>query len=896
MLGFEIASRPAHYHEILIYLKAVAAASNRVRLREYGRTAGGRALLEIIISSPANLAHLEARQRLLARVDEAVSGAMPENLPAAVWIGCGIHGDEISGPDAALALLHTLASSTDSAMLALLDRLVIHLDPMVNPDGRERFLAHVSAFGRVGAAVDPQDLLHNPFWPEGRGNHYLFDLNRDAIFSVQAESRARIAAITQARPQAFIDMHEMAAADTYLFAVPAEPLNPHLPSPVHDSWRDIARDHAAAFDRAGTSYYTRSWNEVFYPGFFDIWPAYHGAVPVLYEQSATSGSAVRLPNGKLRTYREAVDNQLCSVFANLATVAGASGQFLERWARARNASRDAGSAERHWFILPDNEYKSGNLLRLLLAQGVSVERLGGPADASGLYSMWQDSPLSLRLPAGTLHVSTRQPLGALIRNIFDFHVPVPQDFCERERRGLDLGGKTLLFDVTAWSVPMAYGADVYWSNEAAPGDWQVEAATEVRRRRVAGGARYGFICADPSLHAGARLAALGVKVRVAREPFTLGEERFEAGTLLMRREDQPDGVRLDALVEAESDRTARFAGVDSARILEGPDLGGREFELLPAPSVAVLTGAFLNAPSSGAIWHLLDSAIGMPLTLLDFARLGAFDLAHYNVLVVGDCGDAEAFNSLLKSGHLERLQHWVHGGGTLIAMSGGAFALAGCGLTATRPRSQLLERHPPLALGRPVARMLDEDFVAGAGAAEPAASNRSEGHVTAPVIGAAARAFCAAAAPCFEFPERAAPLTESLDGASVDALPVVGARLRAYLPRGAYLRADLKPQHWLRFGVPDRLPVLFRENDALVAGGGADLVGRFAVARDLALAGLVWPEAVGYVAGSAMLVCERMGRGQVVLFANDALFRGYSLGSERLFLNALLYGPALRVG
>jgi hypothetical protein len=96
----------------------------------------------------------------------------------------------------------------------MLDALVIHIDPMVNPDGRERCLAHHTAYARTQPAEDPQDIFHLQVWPEGRGNHYLFDLNRDAIFTVQEHSRQRVAAIAAARPQLYVDAHEMAIADT----------------------------------------------------------------------------------------------------------------------------------------------------------------------------------------------------------------------------------------------------------------------------------------------------------------------------------------------------------------------------------------------------------------------------------------------------------------------------------------------------------------------------------------------------------------------------------------------------------------------------------------------------------------------------------------------------------
>jgi hypothetical protein len=108
------------------------------------------------------------------------------------------------------------------------------------------------------------------------------------------------------------------------------------------------------------------------------------------------------------------------------------------------------------------------------------------------------------------------------------------------------------------------------------------------------------------------------------------------------------------------------------------------------------------------------------------------------------------------------------------------------------------------------------------------------------------------------------------------------------------MRVDLKPGHWLSYGVSHKLPAMFREDETFVAENGADLVGRYGAPRELALSGLIWPEAVGYVADTAYMIRETLGAGQIVLFANDPVFRGYSLGTQRLFMNAVFLGPTFR--
>ncbi|MBL8271343.1 M14 family zinc carboxypeptidase [Steroidobacter sp.] len=886
VLGFALGERPVQHHEMLRYFERLAEVSPRLRLRRYGLSYAGLPLLALTVSSPDNLARLAEHQASLRDLDGCDDAAQAQNvassLPAVVWLGYGIHGDEPSGSDAALETAYRLAARTDSDCATLLDRLIIHLDPMANPDGRERYLAHVRAFGRASAAYDPQDLLHTGQWPGGRGNRYLFDLNRDAIFGVQQESRARIRAVLAASPQLFVDVHEMGADDTYLFAVPAQPLNPNLPATVHDSWAQFSQDHAAAFDSDGTSYYTRSWNEVFFPGFFDIWPAYHGAVPILYEQAGMVASTVRLPNGRTRDYAQAVDNQLRSTFANLTTAVAAREQLLLRWWRSRRATRQEDGPQA-WLILPSDEFKVRSALSLLLLQGIEVERLSHDAEAKDLHSVWQADAFSQVLPAGTLLIRTQQRLAALIRNIFDLHVPMSAEFLQRERRGIELGGKTLLLDATAWSLPLAYGAEMFWSTSVPAGNWQRvdEADPLALPDQAMYIGRYGYLYVDPSLFATGRLLALGIKVRVATEAFIHAGVSYAAGSLLIRRDDQ--SVELAELLASEQSRgDVRFTPVNAARVEDGPDLGDPGFVLLSAPAIAILTGACTDAASTGALWHLFDASIGIPVTLLGITRLGTVNLSQYQVLILSDVADPANLLAVLNAGVSSQLRTWVASGGTLISLGAGTQTLVEAGISSVKARSTVTERYPPLLLGRGVQAMQEGDFLVAAGAIGLSPADRSEAVTVRPVVGAGARAFLRGEFAPFEFPD-AAPTS-----------PTGADSLRRFLPRGAYLATRIKPLHWLGFGVPERLPVMFRESDALIADGGVELVGRYEVPRQLALSGLIWPEAVGYIASTAYLVRERLGSGQLVLFAGDPVFRGYSLGTQRLLLNAALLGSVFR--
>src|SRR5699024_7667890 len=147
--------------------------------------------------------------------------------------------------------------------------------------------------------------VHTGYWPFGRGNHYLFDLNRDWLYARHPETRGRVPHVIDWKPLLFVDIHEMGSQDSYLFSPPREPYNPHLPHQGSDMGNRFADDQAAAFDEYGYPYYSGEWNENWFPGYSDAWASLRGAHGILYEQARIADDAVQRPTNLL-SYRQSV--------------------------------------------------------------------------------------------------------------------------------------------------------------------------------------------------------------------------------------------------------------------------------------------------------------------------------------------------------------------------------------------------------------------------------------------------------------------------------------------------------------------------------------------------------------------------------------------------------------
>lgn len=904
ILGFALGSRPARHDEMLHYFEVLASTSPFVKLVDYGRTHEGRRLCHLTVSSEEHIRQLDGITADLAklgdprRLDENEADRLSQKLPATCWLGHGIHGDELSGGDAALAIAYRLAAGYDSETAALRDHLIVHIDPAANPDGRERWLAAAQAYANAVPHEDPADISHALIWPWGRTNHYMIDLNRDVLALTQPENRARVQAMLKLLPQLVVDVHEMDGDDTYLFAPPADPINPNISQHVRDWWLIFAAEQTAAFDRRGVSSYTRSWNEVFYPGYADIWPAYGGAVPIIYEQSTTAGVPIRKSNGQVMTYGQALVNQAVSAFANLATAARNRQALLGRWAEARrDAVQSAGHGPyRAYAIAAELTGKAQRLVDILEMHGIEVLHIDKPLSLKDAYDGWQGEVQHIDLAPGSWLVDLAQPLAPLIRNILDCHTPVPPDFLYEDRQRLERGEASGLMDITAWSLPLAFNIDVY--GLAKMPDIRGGKAVEANKATGAGQADYGYLFAAHDQKLAALLLANDVKIRLATSGFTRNARHWAAGAFLVRKDDN-EARALQTLLDLAEKIGAQVMAADGARVSEGPDLGDRDFRLLTPPRIAIVMGDGIEPTGYGALWHLFDRELEIAFTALDNLRLPHANLDRYNVLVFTESFEGGAFyHRRLGQDGVERLRRWVENGGTLITLgtASGFAADPTAGLSRVRMVSSLINECPPPVYGPDSTSWRQAGFSSAMGVRD-ARLAQADATAVLPALGAAAQAFSDQEG--YVFPGFAPDLRSwaANAGWTGDAAEAVFAaadrRMLAFMPRGAYLKAEMNEGHWLAFGAGGRLPVLYHCEDALLAPNGVEVAGRFAAAADIHLSGVLWPEGAGRIAGTAYLTRERLGAGQVIIFANNPMFRGYSLATQRLLVNALLAGPGL---
>ncbi|MGB1071703.1 MAG: M14 metallopeptidase family protein, partial [Planctomycetota bacterium] len=292
--GIPLGERFTPHRDVMDYCRMLAEKSPRVVLQKYGESVEGRDLVLMLISSEENISRWEEiRQAQILLADPVqlqrqkngdLESILP-NLPAVVWLSYNVHGDESSATEAALATMHQLVDGAGERWQSIRENTLVVVDPLLNPDGRERYLQWYNSVRAHPADPDPLAREHSPPSPSGRTNHYYFDLNRDWAWQSQPETRQRIVEYLRWQPLVHVDFHEMSPNSTYFFFPPEEPFNANIPED-RISWSEtFGKSNAKAFDRFGWKYYTGEQFDLFYPAYGDSWPTLNGAIGMTYEQA-----------------------------------------------------------------------------------------------------------------------------------------------------------------------------------------------------------------------------------------------------------------------------------------------------------------------------------------------------------------------------------------------------------------------------------------------------------------------------------------------------------------------------------------------------------------------------------------------------------------------------------
>nr|WP_293839314.1 M14 family zinc carboxypeptidase [uncultured Arsenicibacter sp.] len=666
-LGYRIGQRYTPHHRVLAYAEQIARqAPNRIKLLPYGTTYEGRPLMAVAVASEANMAKLEEiRTDNLKRIGMLDGKPVNASGPAIAWLSYNVHGNEAVSSEAFMEVLYGLVSGTHPIAGKVASNAVVILDADLNPDGHDRY---VNWFNQMlGANPNPIPFAreHNEPWPGGRYTHYYFDPNRDWAWQTQEITQQRMAFYQQWMPQLHGDFHEMGVESPYYFAPSAKPYHEDITGFQRQMQQVIGQYCSRYFDRNNWLYYTRERFDLFYPSYGDTWPTYNGAIGMTYEQggNSRSGLAIEKMDGDTLTLRQRIDHHVAASFATLEAAADKSADLVKEFTGffEKSQTNPVGPYKTYVIKSSGDLGRIRALRKLLDRNGIRYGMAGKASAAPAFNYMTQQNDKSVSIGAEDLVISAYQPKSTLLKILFE-----PKSMLE----------DSVTYDITAWSLPYAYGLQTYGMttrmNPVAYQEPQSAAAAPA-------GKPYAYLASWESLQSVKLLATLlnqKVRVRSAEKTFELDGKTYNAGTLLITRAgNERLGDRFDTMVQ----EAAKSAGVSltpagTGFVTKGSDFGSDFVMVLKAPRVGLVIGEGTTSTSSGEVWHYFDQDLGYPVTLINPGDLANIQWNRLDVLVLPT---GSGYGRILNERTLTAMKDWIRAGGKLIAIERAADALAG---------------------------------------------------------------------------------------------------------------------------------------------------------------------------------------------------------------------------
>lgn len=653
-LGYAVGDWHTRHENIVAYFKELARVSPKAHFQIIGYTNEHRAQVVLTITSPENYSRIEDIRKEHLKLADPAQTADVTKMPVVVMLGYNVHGNEPSSSEAALlAAYYYVAAQGDEAARTLRDAVIL-IDPVYNPDGRDRHSNWANMHKGNPPVVDPMDREHNEVWPSGRVNHYWFDLNRDWLPLAHIESQNRVAFFHQWLPNVGTDFHEMGTNSTYFFE-PTKPYgseNPVVPRSNYDQLNSLfAKYFSKALDAIGSLYFTKEAFDNSYPGYGSTYPDIHGGLGLLFEQASSRGHAQQ-SSTRVVTFPFTIRNHVRSSLATVTAATDNREMLLKH--------------QQEFFRTALEEGKKSTIKAYVFGDGMDMNKTRAFADLL-LKHQIETYALGADLTVGAnkyekgkaFVVPTDQRQYRMVRSVFE---KVTQFY------------DSVFYDASAWTMSLAYGLPHDALNATAKfskGD-RVKVEDLTPKPAPVTKSSYAYLLEWTDYYAPKALYHLisnNVFAKTSFEPFTAqvggAKKNFGYGTIVIPVADQ--NLSSDELF-ARVQEASKLAGVDFYSVdtglnAGGVDLGSGNVRTLATPKPVMLVGDGVAATDAGAIWHMFDTKLGMPITKVNTTQFGRLQLADYNVLIL-----AAGNYNMLTDASVGQIKSWMQQGGTLIVL------------------------------------------------------------------------------------------------------------------------------------------------------------------------------------------------------------------------------------
>ena len=643
ILGFNVGDWHINHDKLIDYLTKLSESSKRIKIENRGYTYENRPLVLLTITSEKNHSRLEElRKNHINILNKSLSQNNLKKMPAVVYQGFSVHGNEASGSNAAVLLAYYLASSEDEKVLELLDNLIILLDPSLNPDGLQRFSQWVNSQRSYIKNPDSYEREYNEIWPGGRTNHYWFDLNRDWLTVQLNESKSRILTFNKWLPNILTDHHEMGKDQTFFF-------QPGIPSSVNsliskknqDLTLKISKFHEKELDEIGSLYYSEEDYDDFFLSKGSAYPDINGGIGILFEQASSRGYNQNTENGLL-TFPFSIRNQFKTAISTLKAANYLKEELLEYQIEFFNNSKLEGRKKKEKAILFGNQKDISSTFKLvdiLKTHNIKIHNLKKDIKINGKKFAIENSFV----------VPLNQEKFKVIQAIFN-----------KQKKFTD----STFYDVSSWTIPLAFDVNFEKISDINLIGKVIENDKKIIIKNLKK-ANYAYLFETHGYYypkALYKLLDYGLRTKVSMKKFKINNKSFDYGTIMIPTHNQnlnPNEIHK-ILSEVSVTSELNIYGTNTGASQEGIDLGSRNFKTIKKPKIGLLVGDGVRSYDAGEIWYIMDRQYNIPITKIDTRILERLNLEKYTHFIF------PSFTGDLSSKTLNKIKSWIEKGGTLI--------------------------------------------------------------------------------------------------------------------------------------------------------------------------------------------------------------------------------------
>ena len=885
--------------DVYKYFRLLAAATPRVQVFSIGHTEEGREMIAVAIADADLLKNAAANKQRLAQLgdprtinfDDAKARALIDQSYPVYYITGTIHSVETGAPTALMELAYRVAVDDSPYIKYIRSHMIVLITPVVEVDGRDRMVD----IYRWHRAHPTEKYPHLLYW----GHYVAHDNNRDAMGMTLDLTRNILNTYVDWHAQVLHDLHE-SVPFLYDNTVGDGPYNAWVDPLLADEWAELGWNNVAQMQSFGMpGVFTHGDFDTWSPGYLMFLAAMHNGISRLYETFGNGGAdtqkRILTPEEYSRTwYRQNPpwpivnwsqrDNNNYEESALLSTISYFSQHthhFLENYyAKSKRAiQKPALEGPAAYVIPPDGAAtnREVELLKVLKRQHVEIQQLTNAAACSVPGEKRDDKPKQETFAAGSIVIRMDQPYSRIADALLDRQFWAPDDPQKHP------------YDDTGWSFTHLFNVKVVRISDGSilkAAMKPVDDPTGLAGKLDGSGSIVAVNNSGQSSLLSLLYKLKGAKIQTSEKPFDADGKHFAAGSLLITgADDQIAGVLRDL-------------ALDATKLNSSPAVALQD---VTAPRIAMMH-TWLATQTEGWWRYALDTA-GIPFDYISTQTAAKQDdlRSKYDVIIfapVGRASTLDIINGLpmwnnpmpwkksdltpnLEDGGdstddirpglgydgLEHLRKFVEQGGLLITCEDTAqFAIE----TGLAPGVSIAPRGD----ARVVGSVLNAVFVAknnpvafGYGPNLPVISSNGMAFNISNTLGRSGGRMLMD--PYAERPTGRGSLEENdepLGRKSVDAEPLEKTQpWEAKKLNGEQMRNNFNV-------IPDQIR--------------PEVILRFTGNKDLLLDGLL--DKANSIAEHAVVVNAHLGQGSVLLFGDNPIYRGETIGDYALVFNAIL--------